>query len=90
MTDSPFIISPRITFEVSVRLLGGLMALGYTIAAILKRSSHVFIDEKVCVKTDWLEQLNRTYVQVFYLTTIFFNLKYIMALFSSIFFSILL
>ncbi|KAL8252032.1 hypothetical protein R6Q59_035725 [Mikania micrantha] len=62
--DSPFIISPRITFEVSVRLLGGLMALGYTIAAILKRSSHVFFDEKVCVKTDWLEQLNRTYVQV--------------------------
>ncbi|KAK1436506.1 hypothetical protein QVD17_02286 [Tagetes erecta] len=64
VTDSPFIISPRITFEVSVRLLGGLMALGYTIAAILKRSSHVFSDEKVCVKTDWLEQLNRTYVQV--------------------------
>lgn len=64
VTDSPFIISPRITFEVSVRLLGGLMALGYTIAAILKRSSHVFFDEKVTVKTDWLEQLNRTYVQV--------------------------
>ncbi|KAJ4823567.1 Inorganic pyrophosphatase ttm1 [Turnera subulata] len=64
VTDSPFIISPRITFEVSVRLLGGLMALGYTIAAILKRSSHVFSDDKVSVKTDWLEQLNRQYVQV--------------------------
>ncbi|XVF49824.1 hypothetical protein PTKIN_Ptkin04bG0047000 [Pterospermum kingtungense] len=64
VTDSPFIISPRITFEVSVRLLGGLMALGYTIAAILKRSSHVFSDDKVCVKIDWLEQLNRKYVQV--------------------------
>lgn len=64
VTDSPFIISPRITFEVSVRLLGGLMALGYTIAAILKRSSHIFSDDKVCVKTDWLEQLNRQYVQV--------------------------
>ncbi|GMH05600.1 hypothetical protein Nepgr_007440 [Nepenthes gracilis] len=64
VTDSPFIISPRITFEVSVRLLGGLMALGYTIAAILKRSSHVFSDDRVCVKTDWLEQLNRKYVQV--------------------------
>lgn len=70
VSDSPFIISPRITFEVSVRLLGGLMALGYTIAAILKRSSHVFFDEKVCVKTDWLEQLNRTYVQVSYFNTI--------------------
>ncbi|KAL5987512.1 Inorganic pyrophosphatase ttm1 [Asimina triloba] len=64
VTDSPFIISPRITFEVSVRLLGGLMALGYTIAAILKRSSHVFTDDRVCVKIDWLEQLNRHYVQV--------------------------
>lgn len=47
-----------------MKLLGGLMALGYTIAAILKRSSHVFSDEKVCVKIDWLEQLNRHYVQV--------------------------
>ncbi|KAJ6676897.1 URIDINE-CYTIDINE KINASE C-LIKE ISOFORM X1 [Salix viminalis] len=64
VTDSPFIISPRITFEVSVRLLGGLMALGYTIAAILKRSSHIFCDDRVSIKTDWLEQLNRHYVQV--------------------------
>ncbi|CAH9124065.1 unnamed protein product [Cuscuta epithymum] len=64
VTDSPFIISPRITFEVSVRLLGGLMALGYTIAAILKRSSHVLRDERVCIKVDWLEQLKRQYVQV--------------------------
>ncbi|KAL0408788.1 UNVERIFIED_CONTAM: Inorganic pyrophosphatase TTM2 [Sesamum radiatum] len=38
--------------------------LGYTIAAILKRSSHVFSDERVCVKIDWLEQLDRHYVQV--------------------------
>ncbi|CAI9785327.1 unnamed protein product [Fraxinus pennsylvanica] len=64
VTDPPFVISPRITFEVSVRLLGGLMALGYTIAAILKRSSHVFSDERVHVKIDWLEQLKRHYVQV--------------------------
>ncbi|XP_010936720.1 inorganic pyrophosphatase TTM2 [Elaeis guineensis] len=64
VTDNPFIISPRITFEVSVRLLGGLMALGYSIAAILKRSSHVFSDDRVTVKIDWLEQLNRRYIQV--------------------------
>lgn len=64
VTDNPFIISPRITFEVSVRLLGGLMALGYSIATILKRSSHVFSDERVTVKIDWLEQLNRQYIQV--------------------------
>ncbi|KMT08358.1 hypothetical protein BVRB_6g140410 isoform A [Beta vulgaris subsp. vulgaris] len=64
LKESPFIISPRITFEVSVRLLGGLMTLGYTIAAILKRNSHVFSDGKVTVKIDWLEQLNRQYIQV--------------------------
>ncbi|KAI3503669.1 hypothetical protein L1887_32117 [Cichorium endivia] len=64
VTDYPFVISPRITFEVSVRLLGGLMALGYTIASILKRSSHVFCDDRVCVKIDWLEQINRHYIQV--------------------------
>ncbi|CAL0315284.1 unnamed protein product [Lupinus luteus] len=64
VTDTPFVISPRITFEVSVRLLGGLMALGYTIATILKRNSHVFSDDKICVKLDWLEQLNRHYIQV--------------------------
>ncbi|XP_075656516.1 inorganic pyrophosphatase TTM2 isoform X1 [Castanea sativa] len=64
VTDNPFVISPRITFEVSVRLLGGLMALGYTIASILKRSSHVFSDDRVSVKIDWLEQVNRHYVQV--------------------------
>ncbi|PON47688.1 Uridine kinase-like [Trema orientale] len=64
VTDNPFVISPRITFEVSVRLLGGLMALGYTIATILKRSTHVFSSDRVCVKLDWLEQLNRQYVQV--------------------------
>ncbi|XP_073036735.1 inorganic pyrophosphatase TTM1-like [Primulina eburnea] len=44
-TDSPFIVSPRITFEVSIRLLGGLLTLVYTIASILKRSSHVFSND---------------------------------------------
>lgn len=64
VTDNPFIISPRITFEVSVRLLGGLMALGYTITTILKRISHVFSDVGVIVKLDKLEQLHRKYMQV--------------------------
>eukprot|EP00250_Pteridium_aquilinum_P020162 c24728_g1_i4 orf=666-2147(+) len=64
VTDNPFIISPRITFEVSVRLMGGLMALGYTIVTILKRMSQVFSDDKLCIKIDKLEQLQRKYVQV--------------------------
>ncbi|KAG6488550.1 inorganic pyrophosphatase TTM2-like [Zingiber officinale] len=64
VTDNPFIMSPRITFQVGVRLLGGLMALGYSIATILKRNSHVFSDDRVIVKLDYLEQLNRHYIQV--------------------------
>ena len=66
MTDGPFIITPRITFEVSVRLLGGLMALGYAITHILRRESIVFRDPegKLTVKLDKLEQLTKTYIQV--------------------------
>ncbi|KAH7436648.1 hypothetical protein KP509_05G029600 [Ceratopteris richardii] len=62
--DHPFIISPRITFEVSVRLLGGLMALGYTIATILKRVSHVFTDQDISIKIDKLELLQQKFIQV--------------------------
>ena len=70
MTDGPFIISPRITFEVSVRLLGGLMALGYEMAHILKRVSKVFVGNEAgpasgcTVKIDQLQQLQRCYCQV--------------------------
>ncbi|XP_024533969.1 uridine-cytidine kinase C isoform X2 [Selaginella moellendorffii] len=66
VTDEDFIISPRITFDVSVRLLGGLMALGYEMATIMKRSSRVFCDEteKIVVKIDKLEQVQRKYVQI--------------------------
>ncbi|GBG80950.1 hypothetical protein CBR_g31507 [Chara braunii] len=64
VTDGPFIISPRITFEVSVRILGGLMALGYEMGTILKRSSHVFHDDHVTIKLDTFEQLRRCYIQI--------------------------
>ncbi len=41
-----FIISPRIKFEVPVRILGGLMALGYEIGSIMRRTSEVFSDSQ--------------------------------------------
>mmetsp|Transcript_31945 Transcript_31945/g.71006 ORF Transcript_31945/g.71006 Transcript_31945/m.71006 type:complete len:691 (-) Transcript_31945:161-2233(-) len=41
VVETPFIISPRISFEVNVRVLGGLMSLGYDIGAILKRVSTI-------------------------------------------------
>lgn len=40
-----FIISPRVTFEVPVRILGGLMALGYEIGTIMRRKSEIFSDD---------------------------------------------
>ncbi|CAI7931759.1 unnamed protein product, partial [Closterium sp. NIES-54] len=75
VTDGPFIITPRITFSVSVRLLGGLMALGYEIAHIVHRESIVIKEVSpqgeegeenaaFSVKIDKIEQLKATYVQV--------------------------
>jgi adenylate cyclase class IV len=67
VTDGPFIISPNVRYEVNVRVLGGLMALGYTVGAILKRSSLVLTDEQgmVTVKFDTIGDLSPTpFVQV--------------------------
>ncbi|CAI5528662.1 unnamed protein product [Closterium sp. Naga37s-1] len=75
VTDGPFIITPRITFSVSVRLLGGLMALGYEIAHIVHRESIVIkevspqgeqgeANAAFSVKIDKIEQLKATYVQM--------------------------
>ena len=41
-----FIISPRVTFEVPVRILGGLMALGYEIGSIMRRTSEIYADSE--------------------------------------------
>jgi hypothetical protein len=46
VVEGHFIISPRVTFEVPVRILGGLMALGYEIGTIMRRTSEVFSDSK--------------------------------------------
>ena len=65
LVDENFIISPRISFGVSVKILGGLMALGYTNGPIMKRKSRILSNEKLIVKFDDIEYLgNRRYVQV--------------------------
>ena len=106
VTDGPFIISPRITFEVlssgcvtvtftaslftsmplrmmhlmsctsghtlegsfaqqvSVRILGGLMALGYEIGTIMKRTSIVYSDDCLTIKLDDIEGMGRQFIQV--------------------------
>ncbi|KAA6424132.1 MAG: uridine-cytidine kinase C-like [Trebouxia sp. A1-2] len=62
--DGPFIISPRITFEVSVRILGGLMALGYEIGTIMKRNSIIHSDDRLTIKLDTIEGMGTGFVQV--------------------------
>jgi len=72
VTEGNFIISPRITFGVNVRILGGLMALGYEIGTLLQRSSTVYgvtcehlHGEQLTLKFDRIEQFSdRVYVQV--------------------------
>uniref|UniRef100_A0A7S0S2Q8 CYTH domain-containing protein n=1 Tax=Chlamydomonas leiostraca TaxID=1034604 RepID=A0A7S0S2Q8_9CHLO len=61
VTEEPFIISPRITFEVGVRVLGGLMALGYEIGAMMRRTSAVLRSGggDLTVKVDDIEGLGR-------------------------------
>ena len=68
VTDGPFIISPGISFEVSVKILGGLMALGYDIFIILKRKSVQFTNPdrpgELVVKLDTIEGFEGYFVQV--------------------------
>eukprot|EP00882_Tetradesmus_deserticola_P011951 GHRQ01012648.1.p1 GENE.GHRQ01012648.1~~GHRQ01012648.1.p1 ORF type:complete len:455 (+),score=199.18 GHRQ01012648.1:129-1493(+) len=65
VTEGPFIISPRIQFEVSVRVLGGLMSLGYQIGTIMRRTSTIVStsDDSTSVKFDDVENLGK-FVQV--------------------------
>jgi hypothetical protein len=55
----------RIQFEVSVRVLGGLMSLGYQIGTIMRRTSTIVssCDGVTSVKFDDVENLGK-YVQV--------------------------
>eukprot|EP01112_Ceratiomyxa_fruticulosa_P006873 TRINITY_DN177_c0_g1_i1.p1 TRINITY_DN177_c0_g1~~TRINITY_DN177_c0_g1_i1.p1 ORF type:complete len:431 (-),score=80.81 TRINITY_DN177_c0_g1_i1:78-1370(-) len=62
--EGGFIISPRVNFVVSVKILGGLMALGYQIGAIIHRTSTIYKDDKLVVSWDHLEELGETFVQI--------------------------
>ena len=66
--ESGFIISPRFDFTVTVKVLGGLMALGYNIGAMLHRTSINFNfsiqDRPVVVSLDNIHQLRSTFIQV--------------------------
>jgi uridine kinase/adenylate cyclase class IV len=67
VVEGKFIISPRVTFDVPVRILGGLMALGYEIGTIMERTSEWWTNEKkdLTIKIDTVHGLEgRKFVQV--------------------------
>ena len=66
VVEDKFIISPRVTFEVPVRILGGLMALGYEIGTIMQRTSETYFKEdgKIMVKVDHILGVDRHFVQI--------------------------
>ena len=50
--------------QVSVRILGGLMALGYEIGTIMKRNSIIHSDDRLTIKLDTIEGMGAGFVQV--------------------------
>ena len=60
----PWLTYKRRLGQVSVRILGGLMALGYEIGSMLKRSSAVWSDDALTIKIDDIEGFGRQYVQI--------------------------
>mmetsp|Transcript_11753 Transcript_11753/g.27900 ORF Transcript_11753/g.27900 Transcript_11753/m.27900 type:complete len:500 (-) Transcript_11753:1014-2513(-) len=64
VTDGPYIISPRIMFEVSVRILGGLMALGYEIGTIMQRKTVSWDCPRFTIKVDDIEGMPSRYIQI--------------------------
>jgi uridine kinase len=62
--EGDFIISPGISFEVSVRILGGLLALGYSIYLIMQRRTVTMGDDQFQIKLDDVEGLGRNFLQI--------------------------
>lgn len=50
--------------QVSVRVLGGLMSLGYEISVVMNRHSVVYTGADVSVKFDTIEGIPGTFVQI--------------------------
>lgn len=63
ISDGPLLISPSTSYEVHVRVLSGLMSLGYSIGAIIKRSSVVYKGHHFACKFDEITQLGKRFFQ---------------------------
>ncbi|KAK3246405.1 hypothetical protein CYMTET_44057 [Cymbomonas tetramitiformis] len=72
ISDGPMLISPSMSFEVSLQVLQGLMTLGYVVGATIKRVSHVYVTSKavsssskrLSIKYDDIGVLGRSFIQI--------------------------
>ena len=64
ISDGDVLISPSMSFEVPVRTLSGLMALGYSLGAIIRRDSLVMRSEGLTAKYDTIVQLGQRFFQI--------------------------
>jgi uridine kinase len=65
--EGKFIITPHMEFLIDVQTLGGLMALGYRVDAILNRKStiyDVFNDNSLILMVDSIEQFGNQFLQI--------------------------
>ncbi|KAJ3452101.1 uridine-cytidine kinase c [Anaeramoeba flamelloides] len=65
LQQDDFIITPTLDFAVSVKILSGLLSLGYTIDATIKRKLKRFTNGEITIDIDTFVQMkNITYVQI--------------------------
>ncbi|KAJ3446458.1 uridine-cytidine kinase c [Anaeramoeba flamelloides] len=65
LQQDDFIITPTLDFEVSVKILSGLLSLGYHIDATIKRKLKRFSNGEITIDVDTFVQMkNITYVQI--------------------------
>jgi hypothetical protein len=65
LCDGDFIICPRIDFEVGVRVLGGLLSLGYSIGFHVQRTSRIFRwSQGAVISLDKVSSLPLPYIQI--------------------------
>lgn len=65
LCDGDFIICPRIDFEVGVRVLGGLLSLGYSIGFHVQRTSRIFrCSQDAVISLDKVSSLPLPYIQI--------------------------
>eukprot|EP00238_Polyblepharides_amylifera_P011406 CAMPEP_0196574628 /NCGR_PEP_ID=MMETSP1081-20130531/4306_1 /TAXON_ID=36882 /ORGANISM="Pyramimonas amylifera, Strain CCMP720" /LENGTH=682 /DNA_ID=CAMNT_0041892715 /DNA_START=62 /DNA_END=2110 /DNA_ORIENTATION=+ len=64
ISDGPMLISPSMSFEVNIQLLGGLLGLGYQLGAVITRFSTTYESADVSFKFDDVDVLKQRFLQL--------------------------